>query len=74
MKAAFDDPDVDTIYVLSDGEPTAGGVTDPHGIREDVQFWNKHRGVEIHTIAVGGSLEVLEWLAADSGGTYVRYG
>ena len=71
--AAFEDPDVDTIFILSDGEPTAGAVTDPFRIREDVRRWNEHRGVEIHTIAVGGALQVLEWLAEDSGGTHVKF-
>jgi Mg-chelatase subunit ChlD len=70
IKTAFDDPDVDTIFVLSDGEPTVGEVIDPHRIREDVAFWNQHRKVKINTIAIGGNLEVLEWLANDAGGTY----
>ena len=56
---------------LSDGEPTAGEVIDPHTIREDVKYWNRHRAIEIHTIAVGGNLEVLEWLAKDGGGRHV---
>jgi hypothetical protein len=73
VKRAFNDPDVDTIVVLSDGEPTAGAVTDPSAIREDVARWNKNRGIVIHTIAVGGQLRVLEWLAADSGGDHVKY-
>jgi HEAT repeat protein len=72
LKLAFDDKDVDTIMLLSDGEPTSGEVIDPHRIREDVAFWNKHRRVKIHTVAIGGNLEVLEWLSADSGGTHVR--
>jgi hypothetical protein len=33
---------------------------------------NRHRGVEIHTSAFGGSFPPLERLAGDSGGTY-RY-
>ena len=70
MRQAFQDQDVDTIFVLSDGEPTTGEVIDPHRIREDVRRWNKHRGIKIHTIAIGGNLEVLEWLAKDAGGTY----
>ncbi|MCP3919964.1 MAG: VWA domain-containing protein [bacterium] len=73
VQAAFEDPDVDTIFVLSDGEPTVGDVTDPFRIREDVKRWNEHRGIEIHTIAVGGALQVLEWLAEDSGGTHVKF-
>ncbi|HVS12131.1 MAG TPA: HEAT repeat domain-containing protein [Planctomycetota bacterium] len=73
MQEAFRDPDVDTIYVLSDGEPSVGLVTDPYQIREEVLRWNEHRGIVIHTIAVGGTLQILEWLAEDSGGTTVKY-
>ncbi len=72
VKQAFEDKDVDTIFLMSDGEPTNGEVIDPHRIREDVAFWNKHRRIKIHTIAIGGNLEVLEWLAKDAGGTYVQ--
>lgn len=72
VKEAFADKDVDTIFVLSDGEPTAGEQIDPYRIREDIAAWNRHRRVKIHTIAVGGSLEVLEWLALDSGGRYLQ--
>ncbi|MEW6074025.1 MAG: HEAT repeat domain-containing protein [Planctomycetota bacterium] len=73
LELAFRDPEVDTIFVLSDGEPTSGRVVDPAAIRAEVAEWNEHRGVVIHCIAVGGSLSVLEWLAADSGGTYVKF-
>ncbi len=72
VKLAFADKDVDTIFIMSDGEPTNGEVIDPHRIREDVAFWNKHRKVKIHSIAIGGNLEVLEWLAKDAGGNYVQ--
>ncbi|HEX5053129.1 MAG TPA: HEAT repeat domain-containing protein [Planctomycetota bacterium] len=72
VKMAFDDKDVDTIFIMSDGEPTNGEVLDPYRIREDVAFWNKHRQIKVNTIAIGGNLEVLEWLAKDSGGTYVQ--
>lgn len=70
VRQAFQDKDVDTIFILSDGEPTTGEVIDPHRIREDVARWNRHRGIKINTIAIGGNLEVLEWLAKDAGGTY----
>ena len=70
MRESFADPDVDTIFILSDGEPTAGDVLDPFRIREDVARWNRHRHIKLHTIAIGGNLEVLEWLAKDAGGTY----
>ena len=73
LKFSFGDPDVDTIFVMSDGEPTAGDVTDGGGIRAAVEAWNKNRGVVIHSVAVGGSLQILEWLAEDTGGTYRQY-
>jgi len=72
LKIAFGDKEVDTIYVMSDGEPTVGGEIDPYRIRQDVAEWNEHRKVVIHTIAVGGNFEILEWLAQDSGGKHIQ--
>lgn len=72
LKTAFDDPEVDTIFVLSDGEPSVGGITDPWGIRNEVATWNRDRGVVIHAISVGGKFRVLEWLAEDSGGEFTQ--
>lgn len=73
LRIAFDDPDVDTIYVLSDGEPNTGEIYEMGRLRRAVQDLNRNRGVIIHCIAVGGSLDVLEVLADDSGGTYVKF-
>jgi len=73
LEKAFADPDVDTIYFLSDGEPTVGRETDPVIIREHVKQWNEHRGIVIHAIAIGGEHDILEWLAEDSGGTYKSF-
>lgn len=72
LKQGFADKDVDMIYLMSDGEPTNGEVIDPARIREDVAYWNRHRKVKIHTVAIGANLEILEWLAADSGGKHVK--
>ena len=71
LEFAFEDPDVDTIFLLSDGEPSVGDVIDPQLIREAIAERNETRGVVINTIAIGADLEVLEWLAEDSGGTHV---
>ncbi len=73
LKEAFADPDVDTIFVMSDGEPSAGEVVEPVMIREHVATWNENRRIAIHTIAVGGQFSILEWLAEDSGGTHVKF-
>ena len=72
LRLAYDDPDVDTIFVLSDGEPTVP-PTDPRTILGDVESWNEHRGVTIHCVAVGGNLAILEMLSQSTGGSYVHY-
>ena len=72
LEYAFTDLDVDTIFVLSDGEPSVG-LTDTQLIRDAVAEMNATRKVVINTIAVGGSFEILEWLAEDSGGTHVEF-
>ncbi|QDU69778.1 HEAT repeat domain-containing protein [Engelhardtia mirabilis] len=71
LQAAFDDPEMDTLVVLSDGEPSVGDITEPGMIREQVATWNQERHVIIHTVQVGGQFKILEWLAKDSGGETV---
>lgn len=73
LQTAFADPDVDTIFVLSDGEPSMGEIIEPLQIREQIQAWNEHRHIVLHTIAIGGQFPILEWLAQDSGGTHVKF-
>lgn len=70
LDAAFADPEVDTIFVLSDGEPTMGWTNHPLEIREHIRRLNANRGIQIHAVSIGSSLKILEWLAADSGGEY----
>ena len=38
-----------------------------------VKRWNAERDIVINAIALGGSFQILEWLAEDSGGTHVRF-
>lgn len=73
IKDAFADPDVDTIFIMSDGEPSVGDVIEPTMIREHVQAWNEHRKIVINTVAIAGQFQILEWLAQDSGGTNVKF-
>lgn len=72
LLAAFEDERVDTVYLLSDGAPSAGPIVDPTQLREEVARWNSVRGVTIHCIAVGQDHPLLKGLAEDSGGKYVR--
>lgn len=51
FKTAFNDPNVDTIYFLTDGSPTTGGILVPSQILGHIRSWNRGRNVKIHTIA-----------------------
>ncbi len=64
------DLDVDTIYVLSDGQPSGGTEDRPVRIREAVEEWNRLRHITIHSISIGGSIDLLRQLAEDSGGEF----
>jgi hypothetical protein len=70
LALAFTHEEADSIYLLSDGEPTDA---DPETIRDHVLQWNKSRRVRVHCVAIGASLPTLEWLAGDSGGKLVQF-
>jgi hypothetical protein len=72
MEQAFADPDVDTIFLLSDGSPSSGPITDVQELADTIQHWNRSRKVIIHTIAIGNDSPFLERLAKESGGLYKR--
>ncbi len=72
MQMAFDDMTVDTIYLLSDGYPSAGPVTDIRQLADDIRSWNTARRIIIHSIAIGTDSVLLKRLAEESGGVYVR--
>lgn len=71
LERAFGDSQIDTIYLLSDGEPSAGRITDATQIADLVRRWNYGRQVVIHCVAVGTNSKFLERLARESGGEYV---
>lgn len=67
---AFEDPEVDTIILLSDGEPTAGALVEPDEILADLLRRNDLRQVVIHTVSVNRRSELLEQLSAETGGVH----
>ncbi len=71
LERAFGDSQIDTVYLLSDGEPSAGRITDATQIADLVRRWNYGRQVVIHCVAVGTNSKFLERLARESGGEYV---
>ena len=72
LEIAFEDEGVDTIYLLSDGDPSAGALTDAADILDEVAGWNRERRIVIHTIAIGQERELMKQLARATRGTYVR--
>jgi len=65
--------EADTIFFLSDGMPTRGGIIDPALILAEVKRWNEQRRVKIHAVGLGGDHDIafMKGLAESSGGQYV---
>jgi hypothetical protein len=72
LEKAFVDQDVDTIYLLTDGEPSAGRIKDVEGILDEIRRWNRTRQIVIHCIAIGIDSNLCKRLAVENGGSY-RY-
>lgn len=70
LQLAFEDPDVDTIMLLSDGAPSVGEVIDASTIADHVALWNAHRGVTIHVVCIEANQPELRRMAETSGGSY----
>lgn len=65
----------DTVFLLSDGAPSAGAITRFVPLGDDVYERNLGRFVRINTILVGrGGGRFLRRLAEDSGGRFVNLG
>ena len=71
LEFAFANKEADTIYLLSDGDPTNGRVIDPDDILREVHKLNRLRQIVIHTISFGASRFMRE-LAAENGGQYIE--
>ena len=70
LEHALEDKRVDTIYLLTDGEPTRGRITEPAAILREVDRLNRLRAATVHCIAFGAESEFLENLAQQNGGKY----
>jgi hypothetical protein len=65
---------IDELFVLSDGEPTAGEVRNTDGLLQIVREANKYAKVRIHTIFTGegNGSDLLKRLAEENGGVFVQ--
>jgi hypothetical protein len=63
---------VDAVYLLTDGQPTAGRVVDPAELVADVVDRNRGRFVAVHTIGLGeADCALLRDLSRRTGGAFV---
>ncbi len=68
---------VDTIYFLSDGDPTAGPITEIDQILAEVKRVNALRKIVIHTINIGRNMRgkiLMQELARQNGGMFIDLG
>ncbi|MDC3378902.1 HEAT repeat domain-containing protein [Planctomycetota bacterium] len=68
LEAALLDPNVDTIYLLSDGAPGSGKFVQTDDILREVRKINAARRVAIHTISIGTQNELMRRLAEENSG------
>lgn len=71
---ALEDDLTDSVYVLSDGEPTVGGIVHAGGIREQILRLNRRNRVQFYCISIGLISDLLYELAYDTGGRAVEVG
>lgn len=67
--------EADTVFFLSDGNPTTGRITQPQTLLDYVATVNKRAKLVIHTISFGNAnKQLMEILAQQSGGQSVMIG
>ncbi|MFT7516980.1 MAG: HEAT repeat protein [Myxococcota bacterium] len=72
LSAALSFDEAQTIFIMTDGDPTAGEYQVPESILAEIDRINRDRMVQIHTIAAGNvRAEFLADLAATNGGKAV---
>ncbi len=71
LDAALRDPRLDTVYLLSDGQPSRGATRDPQTLACELSRWNEARRVRLHGVAVGEESELVRALAEATGGQYL---
>ena len=72
LEAALQMPHVDSIFLLSDGAPSAGKYVTTTDILRGVRRENQTRRIAIHCVSVGMDSDLLKRLAEEHAGNYVR--
>lgn len=71
LEKAIEDPDVDTIFLLSDGAPGDGKFVRTDDILREIRKLNRIRQITIHAISLGPS-PFMKKLAEENGGQFVE--
>jgi HEAT repeat protein len=67
--------EADTVFLLTDGLPTSGRITEPKLLLEAIEELTKRSRLVIHTIGFGNANKaLLEGIAQITGGQYVKIG
>jgi len=74
IELAMEDPLCDTVYILSDGQPTAGSIVQLDGIRRRVLQLNRSAQLQFYGVSVGLVSELFEDLSDLTNGRYVELG
>ena len=62
----------DTIFLLSDGNPSSGKISDIQDLRDEIIAWNLGRVIRINCVNVGDAdAGLLRSLSFASGGTFL---
>lgn len=72
---AFEDEEVDTVFLVADGKPTYGQYIDQDNIVEFLGRANEYRKIQIHCVLTGTkgtSPKFMEDVSAMTGGLFVR--
>ena len=72
LSTAFKDDEADTVYLLTDGEPTEGDPKEPAAIRDAIQQLDPSGQMVVHCVSIGTRSRLLQWLASDWNGQYVE--
>ncbi|HEX7901487.1 MAG TPA: HEAT repeat domain-containing protein [Planctomycetota bacterium] len=71
LDLAFQHKEADTVFLLSDGDPSDGRIIDPDDILAEIRRMNRVRKIMVHTIAFAPS-PFMKALAEQNGGRYVE--
>ncbi|HJM38659.1 MAG TPA: VWA domain-containing protein [Planctomycetota bacterium] len=72
LELAFNDREVDTIFLLSDGVPSGGKIDDPDLILNEIQRWNQTRRIPIHCVSIGGPTHLLRKISRETSGEFFQ--